>query len=47
MRKALEQGYVPLTPAQVRYFTKVVHGGRATTARTAGSKARAARRRRA
>lgn len=28
MRKALDRGYVPLTPAQVRYFEKVVHQGK-------------------
>lgn len=47
MRKALEQGYVPLTPAQVRYFNKVVNAGRVTTKAAAARKASAARRRRA
>jgi hypothetical protein len=35
MRKALERGYVPLTPKQVAYFERVVHG------RAAGGQARA------
>lgn len=45
MRKALEHGYVPLTPAQVRYFNRVVNKGRAGTAQAAKKRATAARRR--
>lgn len=26
MAQALERGYVPLTPGQVKYFSQVVHG---------------------
>lgn len=44
MKKALEHGYVPLSPAQVRYFNKVVNKGRASTKATATNKARKASR---